>query len=82
MLENIIKLAIEEINKCGEMQYEYREGNEEIQPSIYINSNEEVIFDVSLIQSVTITNGSLILYEDGCITILSPTNWTWHETHV
>lgn len=82
MLEKIIRLGLEEINKMGEMQYEYREGNEDKQPSIYFNKIEEVIFDVSLIQSVTITNGSMCLYEDGCITIISPTNWTWHETHV
>lgn len=50
MLENMIKLAI-----------------------------EEVVFDASLIQSITCTNNSLMLFEDGYITILSPTNWTYHE---
>lgn len=84
MLEDLIKLAIEKINAFGEMEYEVIEGTEDIQPCINVKLNngykEEVVFDLSLIQSITATNNTLMLYEDGAITIISPANWTYHQT--
>jgi len=43
---------------------------------------EYVIEDLTLVQSVTITNNTLILYQDGSITIISPMDYTYHQTYV
>lgn len=82
MLEDLIKLAIQKINEVGEMQYEIIEGTGNLKPSInWIRENgtkEEVLFDMSLIQSISVTRNTLILYEDEEMTIISPINWTYH----
>lgn len=82
MLEDLIKLAIKRINSIGELQYAIRKGDDKIPPSIYIKrTREEVVFDLSLIQSISATNNTLMLYEDGAITIISPVNYTYHQTY-
>lgn len=83
MLFQIIKLAIEEINRLnGEYQYEVIEGNEVDFPRIIVKgTSEEVMPDIDQVQSVTTTNNTIMLHEDGALTIISPSNYTFHETH-
>ena len=83
MLLEIIKLAIEEINKLnGEYRYKVIEGNEVDFPRIMVKGTpEEVMSDIDQVQSVTTTNNTIMLHEDGAITIISPSNYTFHKTY-
>lgn len=87
MLKEIIKTAIEQINSYDkENQYIVNDGDDIEAPHIlkkredYIR--EYVIEDLTLVQSITVTNNTLILYQDGSITIISPMDYTYHQTYV
>lgn len=84
MLQDLIKLAINKINTFGESQYVITESNDIEPPQILLKHSKQgreiVVEDLSLIQSINATNNTLMLYEDGAITIISPVNYTYHQT--
>ncbi len=84
MLQRLIQLAINEINQLdSEMKYEIIKGDEVNFPRIVVKGTvEEVISDLDTIQSITATNNTLILHEDGAITIISPIDFTYHQTYL
>jgi hypothetical protein len=82
MLQEIIKLAVQKINDYKETQYIITEGTEDECPQILVKhsdkSKEIVVEDLDQITSVQITNNTIILHEEGSITIISPGNYTYH----
>ncbi len=82
MLHELIKLAVKKINAYGQTQYTITKGNDVKAPQIIIkHSNggrETVIDDLDCITSITATENTLMLYEDGCINIISPGEYTYH----
>ena len=84
MIIELIKVAIEEINKLdSEMKYEVIDGDEENFPKVIVRGQPiEVLSDLDQVQSITATNNTLMIFEDGAITILSPVNWTYHQTYL
>lgn len=83
MLQELIKLAVKKINSFGQEQYIITEGDEENAPHILRKRTDSVreivVDDLDCIISITATDNTLMLYEDGCINIISPGNYTYHE---
>ena len=84
MIIELIKVAIEEINKLdSEMKYEVIDEDGENFPKVIVRGQPiEVLADLDQVQSITATNNTLMIFEDGAITILSPVNWTYHQTYL
>lgn len=82
MIEELVKLAIQKINEYNEDHYYFREGDEENPPIIYkkfeYGGIETVVEDVSIVLSITATNNTLMLHDEVGITIISPSNYTYH----
>ncbi|WP_256312571.1 hypothetical protein [Tissierella carlieri] len=51
------------------------------QNDFYSNEGDEIMLE-DLIQSISATNNTLMLYEDVAITIISPVNYTYHQTYL
>lgn len=82
MLQDLIKLAIKKINAYGDMKYTITKGDDTKAPQIIIKHKngckETVVEDLELITSITATENTLMLYEEGCISIISPGEYTYH----
>lgn len=81
MIEDLVKIAIKKINSFNEDRYYIRKGNEEEPPIIYkkLNDGIETVYeDISTITTITVTSNTIMLYDEGSITIISPSNYTYH----
>lgn len=82
MIEDLVKIAIKKINSFNEDRYYIREGNEEEPPIIYKKikggGKEIVCEDILTITTITVTSNTIMLYDEGSITIISPSNYTYH----
>lgn len=84
MLQELIKLAIKKINTFGETQYVITKGDAEVPPQILIKrrdgAKETVVEDLDCIRSITATENTLFLHDEGAIFVISPGNYTYHGT--
>lgn len=64
------------------MQYIFVEGDDYISPKILVKRfdkvQEEVLEDVLTVLSITVTENTLMCYDDSGITVISPANYTWY----
>lgn len=82
MLRDLIELAVKKINRFNQEQYIIIEGTETEAPMILRKTKNEgkeiVVEDLDSILTITVTENTLMLYDEGAVIIISPGNYTYH----